>query len=135
MTVSINSKSVMPGSFERIRHNHGGLHPQLVRTGVVLPQHPFEFNKEGNQENSSIVLLFLGRKPLVGRSRNGVGVRVGVDIFRPESGLPKLRRLCSPGNYVCRMLMTLIFTWVILYFIGFLMLAYLHSSDFNHPSY
>ena len=39
--------------------------------------------------------------------------------------------LCS---YVGRMLMTLIFTRVMLRFIGFLMLVCPYSSDFNHPS-
>ena len=37
---------------------------------------------------------------LLGRSRSGVGVRVGVDIFMPESEVEtlKLRRLRSPGR-------------------------------------
>ena len=65
MAVSINSKNAMAGSFEGISHKRGGLQPQLARTGAVLPQHPFEFNKEGNQENGYIMLLFLGRKALV----------------------------------------------------------------------
>ena len=69
----------MPDSFEAISHNHGGLHPQLARMGAVLSHHPFGFSKEENQENGYIILLFLGRKPLVSpeskRSRSWIRSR------------------------------------------------------------
>ena len=71
----------MPGSFEGISHNHGGLHPQLARTGAVLPQDPFGLNKEGNQQNGYIILFFFKEGSLLlGRNRIGVGLRVGVGV-------------------------------------------------------
>ena len=58
VTVSTNSNIVIPSPFQGISDNHGRLHPQLSRTGAVLPYHPFGFNHEGIQEKGCTVLLF-----------------------------------------------------------------------------
>ena len=58
--LSTNSKTVIPSPCKGISNNHCRLHPQLERTGAVLPYHPFGYNQKGNQEKSYSILLFLG---------------------------------------------------------------------------
>ena len=67
--------------------NHGRLHWQLSRTGVMLPYQPFGYNQKGKQENDYILLLVFGWNTysLLDRSLNGVGIGVGVDIFKQDS--------------------------------------------------
>ena len=85
MIVSANSKAVIPSPFKRISENYGQLHPQLVRTGAVVPYHQFGYNQKENQENGYIILFFLNEILHAARNRSRVGFVVGVDIFRPES--------------------------------------------------
>ena len=102
MTMSTNSKTVIPSPFKGISNNHSELHSQLAQTGTVLPYHPFGYNQKRSEGNGCITLLFLMECFLLGRSRSGVGAEVGVDVFRPESGLEseslKIRRLRSPAQ-------------------------------------
>ena len=101
MTVSTNSKAVVPSPLKGISVNHDLLHPQVARRGAKLPYHLFRCNQKGNQERGFIMYLFFRMEYiLLGRSRTGVGV--GVDIFRPESESESeslnIHRLCSPGQ-------------------------------------
>ena len=83
-----------------ISDNQDRLHPQLARTGGLLPSRPLGYNQKGNQENRYIILFVLfGMEYLtLGWSRSGVGVGFGVDIFRPESESLIIRRLRNPGQ-------------------------------------
>ena len=96
VTVSTNSKTFIPFHIQRNQRYSRRLYPQLARTGaVVLLHHPFGCNQKGNQGSGHIMLL------LIGQSRSGVVVGVGVNIFRPESELEsksrKIRRLRIPA--------------------------------------
>ena len=90
-------------TFKGISDTSGRAHPQLARTGAVLSFYRFEYNQKGKQGNLYIKLLFFRMELfLLGRGRNGVGARVGFDIFRRESESEiealEIRRLRSPDQ-------------------------------------
>ena len=87
-------------TFKGISDNQGRLHPQLARTGAVLPV--LMLSKMKSRKRLHHVALFRIEYLLLAGSRSGVGGGVGVDIFRPESEseseLLEICRLRSPGK-------------------------------------
>ena len=77
-------QTVIPTTFKEISENHGRLHSQLARTGVVSLYLWMQSKVESREWLLHVALLRI-EYLLLGRSRSGVRAGVGVVIIRPES--------------------------------------------------
>ena len=66
VTMALSPSLIVQTIFKGISNKYGWVHLQLARTSAVLLYHPFGCNRNGNQENGYIILLFLTHAALGG---------------------------------------------------------------------